>query len=56
MRERERERNEIQVLASPFLSAGNKNIECPPDPFIERELRPQRNLGQAPLIWRLQYY
>ena len=48
--------NEIQVLASPFLSAGNKNIECPPDPFIERELRPQRNLGQAPLIWRLQYY
>lgn len=49
-------RNEIRVLASPFLSAGNKNIECPPDPFIERELRPQRNLGQAPLIWRLQYY
>lgn len=30
-------RNEIRVLASPFLSAGNKNIECPPDPFIERE-------------------
>lgn len=48
--------NEIQVPASPSFSAGNKNIECPPDPFIERELRPQRNLGQAPLIWRLQYY
>lgn len=25
-----------QVWASPFLSAGNKNMECPPDPFIER--------------------
>lgn len=24
--------------------------------YRERELRPQRNLGQAPLIWRLQYY